>query len=385
MPMPKVGAPPKDPIATGGRRNEDAAPADGRTALGLTIPPFLIAKVVTLAAPAFYFGLIRREAPLYWTWDTRHYTDIALNGYPSHFGDAYAFLPGYPALLRAAMVLVPNPTNAGILLSLPFEFVAIYFLARLVTMERDVQSARFASWALVLWPAAIFLSVAYAESPLLAGGTASLYFVRRGRFGAAAGAAAFACAMKVLGLVLIVALLVEYWNRHRWRPRRSVLAIACVPLPLALFAAYAWLHIGDPLAYAHAQALPIFGGLHPAFPWQGFWTDVNVVIHDPTPNRLTYIGELFWAALGLGGVAWAWTRPRFPRPLAAYCAVLMALILCFSFWRSLGRYELNLFPLLIPLADVTAGRIWLRRGLLAISASGMIYGTYAFTSGGWWG
>jgi hypothetical protein len=98
-----------------------------------------------------------------------------------------------------------------------------------------------------------------------------------------------------------------------------------------------------------------------------------------------YAGELLWAALGVAGVVWAWFRPRFARSLAAYCLVLMLLMLCFSFWRSLGRYELTLFPLLIPVSDLLVDRTWLRRGLLGVSAVGMAYGTFTFLNGGWWG
>ena len=65
--------------------------------------------------------------------------------------------------------------------------------------------------------------------------------------------------------------------------------------------------------------------------------------------------------------------------------VLILLMLCFSFWRSLGRYELTLFPLLIPASDLLVDRTWLRRGLLLASAAGMGYGTYTFLNGGWWG
>ena len=372
-----------------------AEPAPPRMAAArVALPPFLVAKAATLLAPLLYVLLylgptrgagLRDLHDAYWRWDSFHYVNIALHGYPDHFDFPYAFLPGYPLLLRAAMVAIPDPIAAGLLLSVVFEFLALYYLARLVLLERDQRAARFATWALVLWPAAFFLSGVYAESPLLAGGAASLYYARRGLLGRAAAAAAFACAMKVLGLLLVVPLLIEYRNRHGLRPRWTLAAIACVPLPLLLYAAYTWLRIGDPFAYSHAQALPMFSHLHVAPPWEGLISDIGATLHGTSQIRLIYAGELLWAALGVVGVVGAWFRPRFARSLAAYCLVLMLLMLCFSFWRSLGRYELTLFPLLIPVSDLLVDRTWLRRGLLLVSAAGMAYGTYTFLNGGWWG
>jgi hypothetical protein len=372
-----------------------AEPAStGTTAARAALPPFLVAKVLTLLVPVLYVLVylgptqgagLRNLRDAYWHWDTFHYLNIALHGYPDHFDFPYAFLPGYPLLLRTAMAVIPDPIVAGLVLSAGFEFLALYYLARLVMLERDERSARFATWALVLYPAAFFLSGVYAESPLLAGGAAALYYARRGLFGRAAAAAAFACAMKVLGLLLVVSLLIEYRNRHGLRLRWTLAAITCVPLPLLLYAAYTWLRIGDPFAYSHAQALPMFSRLHVAPPWEGLVTDIGATLQGSAQIRLIYAGELLWAGLGVLGVVWAWFRPRFARSLAAYCGVLMLLMLCFSFWRSLGRYELTLFPLLIPVSDLLVDRTWLRRGLLLASAAGMGYGTYTFLNGGWWG
>jgi len=362
----------------------------GVKALRIALPPFLAAKAATLLVPALYVFVYLHGGPqdlryAYWRWDTWHYINIVQHGYPDRFSFPYAFLPGYPILLRAAMAALQDPILSGLALSCVFELAALYYLAQLLLLERDAARARIATWALVLWPAAFFLSGVYAESPLLAGGAAALYYARRGLLARAAAAAAFACAMKVLGLVLVVALLVEYARRHgrRWHP--SLLAIACVPLPLLLYAAYTWYRLGDPFAYSHAQGLPMFNGLHLAPPWVGLWADIDAVTHGDLRNRLIFLGELLWAALGVIGVVWAWFRPSFPRSLAAYSAVLMTLMLCFSFWRSLGRYELTLFPLLVPVSDVLAG---LRRRLvfvLGVSALGMGYGTWTFLNGGWWG
>ena len=58
---------------------------------------------------------------------------------------------------------------------------------------------------------------------------------------------------------------------------------ACVPLPLLLYAGYSWLRIGDPFAYSHAQALPMFSRLHVAPPWEGLISDIGVTLHSRVP------------------------------------------------------------------------------------------------------
>src|SRR5579884_458875 len=190
--------------------------------LRLVLPPFLAGKLVTLALPMLTVWS-STQAPGHPTyadlvspfgaWDGESYRTIATQGYPSgpldltpgHPGHLWAFLPGYPMLLRFAMFFIPDSTTAGIVVSAVCELVALVFLAKLVMHERggDADTARDAAWLLVLYPYAVFLTAVYTESPFLAATTASLYYMRRGDYARAGIAGALATTLRVTGLALI--------------------------------------------------------------------------------------------------------------------------------------------------------------------------------------
>jgi len=155
--------------------------------LRLVLPPFVAGKLVTLLVPMLtvwshtgapghptYTDLI---AP-FGAWDAESYRSIAEHGYPAGPldtsrgapGHLWAFLPGYPMLLRAAMLVIPDSVTAGIVVSSICELVALVFLAKLVLQERpgDTGAARSSAWLLVLYPYAVFLTAVYTESAFLA-------------------------------------------------------------------------------------------------------------------------------------------------------------------------------------------------------------------------
>jgi Gpi18-like mannosyltransferase len=148
-------------------------------------------------------------------WDSPHYADIATSGYATSLDFHDAFLPGYPLLLKAATALIPDVVLAGLAVSAIFEFIALYYFALLVRGERDLDAARFCVWCLAVSPFAFFLTALYTEGPFIAGAAASLYHARRGDTLRASLSATFACAMRVTGLALVPAVLIE----HLWRSR----------------------------------------------------------------------------------------------------------------------------------------------------------------------
>jgi Gpi18-like mannosyltransferase len=94
-------------------------------------------------------------------WDWERYLTIAEYGYTSGKGPAFdhnlvAFFPGFPLLVRAVHVVVPDWTVAGLLISLAAGAVAVVALARVTELEyrlragADGASRRAASTAVVL-------------------------------------------------------------------------------------------------------------------------------------------------------------------------------------------------------------------------------------------
>ncbi|MFN2569108.1 MAG: mannosyltransferase family protein [Candidatus Dormibacteria bacterium] len=365
---------------------------DRRTAWRMVGLPLLASKVLSLAVALVTASFVRADSVPFWSaartafvhWDAIHYLDIARRGYAGSLDFHQAFLPGFPALTAAVTVLTRDDVVAALLLNLAAESVALYYIARLVMAERDAAAARFAVWCVALGPIAFFLSAVYPESLLIAAAAAALYHSRRGNHLAAALAAALACSIRLTGLALVPALLFEYLRQRRGRLKPDVIAILAAPLPLILYAAYLQVHAGDWLAFLHAQSLPEFNH-HLSWPWNGFMVTWDTLVAADGEVQSVFLREVGFAFLGLAacGVAWWW--PRFPRMLALYCTLIWLMATSLSFWRSVPRYDLALFPIVLVLADATRASPRLRPALLGAAATIMAWGSWTFARGHWLG
>ena len=122
----------------------------------------------TPAAPG-YFDFAR-------IWDGNWYNIIAAVGYPSevpitddgHVGEnAWAFMPGYPALVRLLLVLGIDFGVAGVLVSTAFALGAALVFYRLMLRFLPSQAALFSVVLFCVAPLSPILQVSYAESMFL--------------------------------------------------------------------------------------------------------------------------------------------------------------------------------------------------------------------------
>ncbi|HEY2703701.1 MAG TPA: hypothetical protein VGL20_08430 [Candidatus Dormibacteraeota bacterium] len=369
----------------------------------LVLPPFLAARAVSLlvpvlatweqsTAPGFPTGGELRSA--FDQWDSQSYVAIAEHGYPSHLdfglgqgGHLVAFFPGYPILVHVVMLVARDAVLAGLLVSSVLELVALRLLAGLVLRERDLGAARFAVWALAFWPYAAFLGLVYTESAFLAAAAGSLLLARRGRFGPACLVAALACATRVTGVALIPALLVEQLVRHRGRPTPQLGWLLLVPLPLLLFGVYLQVHTGDALAWLHAEGSVSFDYRHLDWPWAGARATWDSAVLSSLPAGSTYVFALE-VLFGVGGavvVAALWIRRTLPLSLLSFCTAVWLLSVCVSYWISVPRYEIAMFPALIAVWDLLARRPSWRAAAVAASAGLFAYGAGLYATGRWLG
>ena len=345
--------------------------------LGVFIAFVLVEAPGTALLPAMRGALVH--------WDAIAYLNIARAGYPDHLSYLDAFLPGYPLMVRGATLLARDPVLAGWLVNLAAEGVALWYVARLVQLERDRAAAHFAVWILALAPTAIFLTATFTESPFIAAAAASLFYARSGRPNAAAAAAAMATAFRLTGLALLPALALEQLSRDRWRPTARLFWLAVIPLPLLAYCAYMQVHAGDALAIFHAERLPSFGQAL-ATPWDGFgatWQTMTSATDGEV--RSVFAREIAFGLLGLVACAGMWASSRIPRALALYCSIVWLMTASLSFWRSEPRYILALFPAVLLLADVTGRFRHVRAGLLVASGVLMCASTWVYAQGRWLG
>ena len=377
--------------------------AGGGSLWRLVLPPFLASRALGLLIPLLSVWQQSQSAGLptggevrsaFDQWDSQSYVAIAEHGYPSQLdfglgrpGHLIAFFPGYPMLVRAVMVLCGDAVVAGLVVSAGMELVALRLLAGLVLRERDRSAACFAVWGLALWPYAAFLGLVYTESTFLAAAIAALLLARRGRFGPACACAALACATRVTGVALIPALLVEMLVQRRWRPSPQLLWLGLVPVPMLLLGLYLRLHTGDALAWLHAESSVSFAYRHLDWPWVGGRATWDSTIRSSLPAGSTYVFGLE-LIFGIGGAltcAALWLTHRIPLSLIVYTTAVWLLSVSVSYWISVPRYEIAMFPTLIAVWDLLSRRPGWRAGLIGASAGLFAYGAGLYASGRWLG
>lgn len=219
-------------------------------------------------------------------WDWYRYLTIAEYGYTSGKGPAYdenlpAFLPGYPMVLKAVHLVVPDWAGAGLLISLVAGAAAVVALARLTEFEycRRVPDGspeaarRTAVLLLVCAPAAVFLAAGYTESLFLAFALPGWLAARRGHWLRAGLLLAAACTIRINGLFVLAGVVVMFLAS---RPARRDWARASgLLLPVAAAGAYAaYLKDirGDWLDWLHAEKRGWSRSLtNPITAWRTSW------------------------------------------------------------------------------------------------------------------
>ena len=282
-------------------------------------------------------------------WDSEHYIAIAVHGYtfdPSTLSNVI-FFPLYPWLIR--LVALPfGPLDeqgaalTGLLISNVALFVALIYLAALVTRDLSLSIARRTVLYVLIFPTTLFLSSVYAESLFLATAAASLYHARKGEWYRSGLAGGLAALTRPFGFLLVVPMAIEMYRQRP--PLRALPSIALVPAGLGVFFGYLWAQFGDPFLYFRAGTawgrgfhlpwdtlLAYLRGPLVAFDWPYAWLDLLAMI----------------AMVVILVVGWR----RVPLSYSAYVAVGLLFALSTGVaWFSASRHALALFPVIIMLA-----------------------------------
>lgn len=316
------------------------------------------------------------------SWDVTQLREIAQFGYagfPAHYADedVAAFFPGFPLVLHVAHWLVPSWTAAGLVVSLVAGAVACAYLGRLAAL--DGVDGGLAVLALVLSPYAVFLFAGYSEALFLALALPGWWAARRGHWAAASLLVAGAAAVRISGLFLAVALVVQWWVSSR---DRGVLAWLAAPFLVLLgYAAYLHHLTGDWLGWFHAQQHGWQRSL--AWPWTAFRTTWRAAFHGHYSPEYTWSFRAEIVAVLVGVLVTAVLLRRREWGEATYVGLSVAALATSSFYLSVARATLLWFPLWLLLAEALDRRPWLRTAYLATSPPLMAAGVLTFTAGHW--
>ncbi|MFC5261625.1 mannosyltransferase family protein [Kribbella qitaiheensis] len=323
-------------------------------------------------------------------WDVWHFKAIAEFGYnngePSGAPLA-AFFPGLPFLMRWVGWIGIGPVAAGIVISLVASAFAGVSLARLAQYEFP-QLANLGPKAALMWfaaPVGVFLAAPYTEALFCAFAFPGWLAARQGRWARAAIFVALAATVRVSGIFLAFALVVEFLTSKK-RDWLSIPWLALPAIPVLGFMAYLKQIHGSWFAWQDAQEK----GWAREFtkPWISLIHTVEAATKghfsaDRSDWTWMFRAELVALAVGLLLLVWLLWRRSWGE--AAWVASTIAAFVT-SFWiYSLTRATLLWWPLWIGLAVLAERRPWLGRLYLAVAIPlGAIWAA-AFFTGRWSG
>jgi hypothetical protein len=272
--------------------------------MSLTIVTYfgvLLADRSAVAGPAQLLAAWRH-------WDANWYLSVATSGYSS--GQSTAFFPLYPLLIHGLNMLLPwiSPFASGVIVSNVALFIAVVLLVRLTEREFGINAARSATVLFVAYPAAFFLSTAYAESVFMAFVLASFLCLRGGQWLWAGLFAALATATRPTGGMLVFAFAWEFvrqspvtWSGLRGRALRltawrghgrdlrtlllRLLATGGMFVAVGVYCAFLWSRFGDPLIFKRAEGA--YWQHVRALPVKGLWLGVRALVAETAD---TYLG-----------------------------------------------------------------------------------------------
>jgi hypothetical protein len=363
-------------------------PADRATwvrALKLVLATRLLLMAIAYAAAWFLADDVGRGAVdpvVIWVrWDASILLRIALFGYTEAADPhATAFFPGFPLLVGALGWSTYSAAVAALAINAIASVVAVRYLLLLGDRDAGEGSGRRAALYLLLFPTAVFLVAPYTEALFLAGAVPAFYFARRERWVPAGFAAAVAMAARFAGVFLILGLAVE-WLRRRRDGARALVGLALAGTPLVGYAIYLAASRGNPFQYFVDQKDG--WGREPTNPlvalertWNT-WAGADY----PTNWRFAWRMEIVAAALGIAFVVWAVRKREWG--YAAFMGSLLATLLVSTWYFSIPRMLLTMFPITLLLAAWSRDRGSRHEAVLVGSAVACCLGVIVFTQGAW--
>jgi hypothetical protein len=356
---------------------------------------WLLSRIATWAlvgAGAWLFATDEHLVPLLqrWVqWDFYHLRAIAEQGYVGQpTGEPLeAFFPGFPLLLRALHAIGVDYVVGGLFVSFVAGGVAAVALARLAELEAPVgeggRAGERAVLLFVLAPSAIFLAAPYTEALFLGFAIPAWLAARQGRWPLAAVLAAGACSVRVTGLFLAAALIVEFFTGGR-RSQWTDLPWLLLPfVPVLMFTAYLHWLTGDWLRWVHAQAEG--WGRSYVDPVRAFQVTWGAAFGGSQPLGFAWMfrAEIVAVLVGIVLTGWLIWRSRFGE--ATYVGLAVVAYATSTWYFSVPRAALLWWPLFIGLARWSVRRPIVLAVYLTLVAPFAVVFTLLYSVGRWAG
>ncbi|MBI4039535.1 hypothetical protein HY388_01790 [Candidatus Daviesbacteria bacterium] len=320
----------------------------------------------------------------YWLmWDGLHYWQITKDGYTSL--QETAFFPLLPLLTKALYTIFPfgNILFWGlVLVSLSTVGLVVVFY-RLIRLDYEEDIAFRSLVLLLTFPSALFLSAFYTESLFLFLTVSSFYLARQKHWFWASFVCALVTATRPIGIVLAVALIVEYLMSVKFRLKRknySWLWLLVAPLGLVAYSSYLTFAFKNPLAFFIVQS-DWQRGLSD-YPWQIIYQDIIQIfqMNPPAPFLLSKLADFISSILFLALLVPVFRKLRLSYFIYAYGVLMVPLLTGVT--TSMFRFVLAAFPMFI-IGGILAKDELFYTGMLLVNISLLVIFTVLFISGYW--
>ena len=251
------------------------------------------------------------------TFDSKHFLDIAQNGYNAKTA---AFFPLYPLLLKLAGSNLIAMTAWGIVISNACFFAALAVFARLTERDYSVRVARIALWLLAFCPTTIYFSAVYTDALFLWFFVLTFWNVRNNKWLLAGGWAFLASCTRSIAPLLFLGLLLEYSRARKDGQKLTAPIVLALLSPLAallLSQGFIASQVGD-LARGVTSQQEYFRALN--FPWSPIYRDLMDVLS-------LQAGGVVWLHLGATLLAFVLVFIAWKKQALSYSAMTIGLML----------------------------------------------------------
>jgi Gpi18-like mannosyltransferase len=327
--------------------------------LAIKIFSFILAPLSWLVLKNQFVDVIS----LWNRWDAPHYVYIAKNGYTAVGEGRYfiVFMPLYPFLIRLLAFFTKNYPFAAMLISNFASLLAGFYLYKLVKIDYSHPTAIKSVFYLSIFPTSYFLIAGYTESLFLFLTIGCFYYARKGNWLPAGVTGMLASATRITGLILIPSLLYEYlWQKSKSKSKlkskyesknvKDALFLCMIGFGFISYLLLNYIIWGNIFAFLEIQREHWFKHLAP--PWEGLLGALwSISWRDPGGKVLVGGAELVFGLFGLAGIIYAIITKLRPS-YTIYMLLTWLAVASTSYWLSMPRYTLSLFPIFIILAII---------------------------------
>ncbi|HTP15310.1 MAG TPA: mannosyltransferase family protein, partial [Streptosporangiaceae bacterium] len=336
---------------------------DDRAALGMWAAAHLALLVLAWAA-AWVYRSTSSHAPLtgaFEHWDATLLRNIAQHGYfsPQSTANSTVFFPGYPMTLAAVHLILRNWVLSELTVSGVAGCFAVVSLSRLAGGCRAVL-------CLLATPAAIFLTVGYAECLFLAFAIPAWHAATRGRWWHAALLTGLAGLVRPDAVFMIPALAVMALTGPRGSRLANTAKACCALAGPAAYEAYLTVRTGTWEAWANAEHAG--WDLHLVTPIQALKTTWWAAFRHPFSAAYAFEFQLEFAAMAVMVLATLAFLCSHRWPESVYCGLAALALGTQTWYQTCPRTLLVLFPVWIALARLQARRPWVGYVYFGVSA-----------------